>query len=155
MFAKPTNKYSINTTNKYYAHMILGDCFHLASVTENSILTTLKATQVSKAAVIENLSWRFLKVFSKPITDLCNPSITSEIFPEFYKLAKLKSLHKKGSLTRSCNYKPTSLLPQTSKVIERAIHSHTSNFLNLEKPYLVFKKKHSMYFCLPYFKRLL
>ena len=54
MLPKPTNKYSINTVIKYYEHMILGDYFHLASVSENSILTILKATQVSKAAGIDN-----------------------------------------------------------------------------------------------------
>ena len=78
---KPTNKYSINSIIKYYEHMILGDYFHLASVSENSILTILKATQVSKAAGIDNLSGRFLKdgakVLSKPISDLCNLSITT------------------------------------------------------------------------------
>ena len=46
MLPKPTNKYSINSVIKYYEHMILGDYFHLASVSENSILTILKATQV-------------------------------------------------------------------------------------------------------------
>ena len=61
MLSKPTNKYSINSIIKYYEHIILGDYFHLASVWENSILTILKATQVSKAAGIDNLSGRFLK----------------------------------------------------------------------------------------------
>ena len=81
MLPKPTNKYSINSIIKYYEHMILGDYFHLASVSENSILTILKATQVSKAAGIVILCGRFLKdgakVLSKPISDLCNLSITT------------------------------------------------------------------------------
>ena len=84
MLPKPTNKYSINSIVKYYEHMILGDYFHLASVSENSILTILKATQVSKAAGIDNLSGRFLKdgakFLSKLISDLCNLSITSKSF---------------------------------------------------------------------------
>ena len=61
MLPKPTNKYSINTVIKYYEHMILGDHSHLASVSENSILTILTTTQVSKAAGIDNLSGHFLK----------------------------------------------------------------------------------------------
>ena len=61
MFPKPTNKYSINSVIKYYEHTILSDYFDLASVSENSILTILKATQVSKAAGIDNISGRFLK----------------------------------------------------------------------------------------------
>ena len=50
---KAPNKYSINTVVKYYEHMIQG-YFNLASVSENSILTNLKATQVSKAAGLDS-----------------------------------------------------------------------------------------------------
>ena len=104
MLPKPTNKYSINSVIKYYEHMILGDYFHLASVSESSILTISKATQVSKAAGIDNLSGRFLKdgALFKPISDLCNLSITSEKFSDFCKVAKLKPLYEKGSLTEPC-----------------------------------------------------
>ena len=126
MLPKPTNKYSINSVIKYYEHMFPSDYFHLTSVSENSILTILKATQVSKAAGIDNLSGRFLKdgpkVLSKPISDLCNLSIISEKFPDPCKVAKLKSLYKKGSVTDPCNYRPISLLPLISKVIEKVIH---------------------------------
>ena len=78
---KPTNKYSINSVIKYYEHMILADYFHLVYVSKNSILTILKVTEVVKVAGIDDLSGRFLKdgakVLSKPISDLCNLSITS------------------------------------------------------------------------------
>ena len=74
--------------------MILGDHFHLVSISENSILSILTVTQVSKAPGIENLSGRFLKdganVWSKPFSDLCNLSIISGKFPDIYNVAKLK-----------------------------------------------------------------
>ena len=67
--------------------MILSNYFHLVSVLENSIVTILKATQISKVAGIDNLSGCFLKVgakvLSKPISDLCDLSITSKKFPYF------------------------------------------------------------------------
>ena len=114
--------------------MIQGDHFNLASVSENSILTILKATKVSKAAGLDNLSGRFLKdeakFLSKPISDLCNLSITSEKFPESCKVTKLKPLYKKGSLTLPCNYRPISLLRLMSKVIEKVIQEQASTFLN-------------------------
>ena len=136
--------------------MILGDYFHLASVLENSILTILKATQVSKAADIDNLSGCFLKdgakVLYKPISNLCNLSITSEKFPDPCKVAKLKPLYKKGSVTEPCNYRPISLLPLIFKVIEKAIHDQTSTFLNSKNLLYTyqsgFRKKHSADFCL-------
>ena len=80
--------------------MILGNYLNLASVSKkNSVLSTLKATHVSNAVGIDNLSGRFLKdgakLLSKPISDLCNLSITSKTFPDSYKEAKLKPLYKK------------------------------------------------------------
>ena len=128
----------------------------MASVSENSILTILKTTQVSEAAGIGNLSGRFLKdgakVLSRPISDLCNLSITSEMFHDICKVAKLKPLYKKGSLTEPYNYRPISLCPLISKVIEKVIHDQASTSLNLKNLLntyqSVFRKKHSTDFCL-------
>ena len=79
--------------------MIQGDHFNLASVSKSSILTILKATKVSKAAGLDNLSGCFLKdgvkSLSKPISDLCNLSITSENCTDSCKVAKFKPLYKK------------------------------------------------------------
>ena len=62
--------------------MIRGDHFNLAPASESSILFILKATKVLKAVGLGNLSERFLKdeakFLSKPISDLCNLTITSE-----------------------------------------------------------------------------
>ena len=158
MLPKAPNKYSINTVIKYYEHMIQGSHFNLASVSENSILTILKSTQVSKAAGLDGLSGRFLKdgakFLAKPISDLCNLSINSEKFPDSCKVAKLRPLYKKGSLTQPCNYRPISLLPLISKVIEKVIHDQTSTFLNSKQLLYTyqsgFRKKHSTDFCLSY-----
>ena len=109
--------------------MILRDYFHLASLSENPILTISKATQVSKTAGTDNIYGRFLmdgaKALSKPISALYNFSITSEKFPDFCKVAKLKPFYKKGSLTVPCNYRPL-----ISKVIEKVNHDQTSTLLN-------------------------
>ena len=67
---------------------------------------------------------------AKPISDLCNLSINSENFPDLCKVAKFKPLHKNGSLTQPSKYRPISLLPVISKVIEKVIHDQTSTFLN-------------------------
>ena len=90
MLPKALNKYSINTVIKYYEHMIqfLILIWH---VSENSILTILKSTQVSKAAGLDSLSGCFLKdkakFLAKPISDLCNLSINSENFSDNCKVA--------------------------------------------------------------------
>ena len=93
MLPEAPNNYSINIVIKYYEHMIQGCHFNITSVSENSILNILKATQVSKAAGLDNLFGRFLKDGAKflltPISDLCNLSSNTEKFPDLWKGAKL------------------------------------------------------------------
>ena len=107
---------------------------------------------------MDNLSGHFLKdgvkILAKPITDICNLSITSGKFPDSCKLAKLKPIYKKGSLAEASNYRPISLLPLISKVIEKVIHDQTSAFLNstnlLYNYQSGFRKNHSTDFCLSF-----
>ena len=136
MLPKARNKYSINTVIKYYEHMIQGYHFNLASISKNSVLTILKSTQVSKAAALDSLFGHFLKdvatFLAKPISDLSNLLINSEKYCDLCKVAKLKPLSKKVSLSQPCYYRPISLLPLISKVIKRVIHDQTNTFQNLK-----------------------
>ena len=79
-FIKSLNIFTLNTVIRHYKGIIQSDSFNLATVSENTILTSLKNTKVSKTAGLDNLSGRFLKdgarVLAKPITDLCNLSVT-------------------------------------------------------------------------------
>ena len=92
----------------------------------------LRSTIVCKAAGIDDLSGRFLKVdsrvLSKPISELCNLFIKLRRFTESCKIASLKSLFKSGSKTNPSNYRAISLLPIISKIIEKLIHEQTSSF---------------------------
>ena len=78
------------------------------------------------------------------MSDLCNFSINSWKSPDRCKVAKLRPLYEKGSLTQPCNYRPISLLPLISKVIEEVIQDQTSIFWNQNNYYtltnLVFEK---------------
>ena len=109
---------------------------------------------MSEAAGLDNLSGCFLKdgakVLAKPITDLCNPLITSKRFLDSYKISKLKPLHKTVSLTETSNYRPISFLPLISKGIKKVIHYQTSiSYLQKSSTIitLVFVKNYSINFC--------
>ena len=155
---KPPNKFTLNTVFQHYKGIIQSDSFNLATVSENTILTILKNTKVSKAAGLNSLYGRFLKdgakVLAIPITDICNLSITSGKFPDSCKLAKLKPIYKKGSLTEASNYRSISLLPLISKVIEKVIRDQASAFFNstnlLYNYQSGFRKNHSTDFCLSF-----
>ena len=98
-----------------------------------SVLKILKEFKTNKATEVDNLAGRFLKDGSNtlctPIARICNLSIKLASFPNKCKVAKIKPLYKKGLKTDPKNFRPISLLPLISKIIERIIHDQTMNFL--------------------------
>ena len=94
----------------------------------------MRDIDTSKVAGIDRLPGRFLKdganVLAKPITSICNLSISLNKFPSAFKLAKVKPIFKKRRKTHVSNYRPISLLPILSKVFEKVVHEQTTEFLN-------------------------
>ena len=96
---------------------------------------SFKFSQISEeASGIDDLSGKFLKdgtdVLALPISQLCNLSISLSTFPQHCKIAKLKPQYKKGSRTEPKNFRPISLLPLLSKLIEKTIHDQVQNYCN-------------------------
>ena len=118
----------------------------------------LKSLDVTKSAGIDNIMAIFLKdgaeFLASPIAQLCNLSISTCIFPDNCKFAKLLPLYKKGSKTNPKNYRPISLLPLISKIIEKVIHDQTQSFLDknniLYSFQSGFRKKYSTDSCLSF-----
>ena len=71
-------------------------------------------------------------ILAKPISVLCNLSISQGVFPNACKVAKIKPIFKKGTKTDPSNYRPISLLPSISKIIESVIHDQTNAILSDE-----------------------
>ena len=113
---------------------------------------------ISKAAGIDKISRKLLKdganILAKPIAKICKISIYSGLFPSDCKVAKLKTLYKKGSKTNPGNFRLISLLPLISKVIERIVYDQVDDFLpqkNILYSYQSgFRKNHSTNFCLSF-----
>ena len=65
--------------------------------TEKKVLEVLQFTDISKAAGIDKISGRFLQdganILAKPTAKICNISISSGLFPNDCKIAKLKPLY--------------------------------------------------------------
>ena len=84
----------------------------------------------------------------------CNLSLAKSVLSRSCKIAKLKPLFKKGSLTEPKNYRPIFLLPWLSKLIERVIHRQVQEYLDkneiLFKFQSGFRSNHSTDSCLSY-----
>ena len=57
-------------------------------------------------------------------------SLNTGIFPEKLKIAKVIPNHKKGAWNDISNYRPISLLPSISKILEKLIFKQLSTYLN-------------------------
>ena len=105
---------------------MISDDFCLSNTSEEKVLKIMTNIEISKAAGVDKLSSRFLKdganILAKPISTLCNLSMSQGVFRNSCKVAKLKPIFKKGKKTDPSNYRPISLLPSISKIIERVIH---------------------------------
>ena len=62
------------------------------------------------------------------LTHIFNLSISDGVFPKQMKKAKVVPIHKKGSKLNVENYRPISLLPVFSKLLERLIYNRLNAF---------------------------
>ena len=156
---KPSNRFGLKSVCLYYKKI----CNNIRKlifnhVSTEEILLILQEIQLNKAAGIDSINGRFFKHGAKrlanPIAQLCNLSITLGTFPKECKIAKLVPVFKKGSKVDPKNYRPISLLPVVSKVIEKVIFNQIINFISenniLFELQSGFRQNHSTDFCLTY-----
>lgn len=104
-----------------------------------------------KATGADGVSIRLLKMAAPAIapslTKLVNHCISAGSFPTLWKTAKIISLHKGGDRSDKNKYRPISLLPLISKVLERHMHNAIYAFLKenklIYKSQYGFRKQHS------------
>ena len=106
---------------------------------------------VRKSTGLDNIGPRILKLSANVIAPtllfIINKSISTGKFPSVWKEAKVKPLFKNGSKEDVNNYRPISILPTISKLIEKWVESQFSKYLNefnlLYKSQSGFRPKHS------------
>ena len=82
-----------------------------------------------------------------PITHLVNLSVTTGIFPDELKIARVIPVFKSEDALLFSNYRPVSVLPVLSKIFERIMYDRLLKYLNkydlLYKYQFGFRNKHS------------
>lgn len=69
----------------------------------------------------------------KPLTHICNLSFLTGKFPDKMKVAKVIPLYKTGDKHNFTNYRPVSLLPQFSKILEKLFNTRLDTFIEKHK----------------------
>ena len=102
----------------------------------------LSKLQPRKSTGLDGIPASMLKIASPvialPVCSIINTSISTCSLPSIWKKALVKPLHKGGSRDALSNYRPISLLPVTSKVLESVIRDQVMSHLldhNLLSPW--------------------
>ena len=111
--------------------------FELKTVHPDVISEVLKNMKSSKSCGIDFIDSFVLKLacdeLTPGITHIVNLSIKCEHFPSMWKKSKVIPLFKKEDPTLAKNYRPVSLLPITSKILERVIYNQLIKYLEENK----------------------
>ena len=139
---KAPNLYTLGKTLYYNSLDLSRNSFKFSQISEDMRKYLINLSP-NKASGIDNLSGKFLNdgadVLALPISQLCNLSISLSTFPQHCKIAKLKPQYKKGSRTEPKNFRPISLLPLLSKLIEKTIHDQVQNYCNEKNIFFSFQ----------------
>ena len=96
-----------------------------------------------KAMGIDGISARLLRIgmpaIAPCIARLINMAMSTGKFPTRWKTAKVTPLFKSGALSDPSNYRPISVLPVLSKIIER--HMHNSLYAFLTEQNLIYSRQ--------------
>ena len=111
--------------------------FDIPFITTDKVLKYLKDLDVKKSTGTDEIGPRLLKLASPFIAEslafICNLSIRRGSFPDKWKEAKVKPLHKGGPTNDLNNFRPISILPVLSKLFEKHVHESLLAFLEQYK----------------------
>ena len=110
------------------------DSIYLNPTNETEILNIVRCLKNKPNVGCDNISQKLIKTtiwsILEPLTSIMNSSLESGCFPETFKTAKVIPIHKKGEKDKLDNYRPISILPSLSKILERLISKRLLSFLN-------------------------
>ena len=102
-------------------------------------MNQLKHLKANKATCIglDGISACLLKeaaiVITPVLTRIFNRSLNCSAFPCIWKLGKVSALFKSGNRCDPNNYRPITVLPTVSKILEKAVHSQVYEHLQKNK----------------------
>jgi hypothetical protein len=109
------------------------DTIYLQKIEQCEIVKIIKSLKNASAGH-DGIHVKIIKstyhLFIDCLTHVLNLSLENGFFPDEMKLAKIIPLHKSGDTMNITNYRPVSVLPVFSKILERMMYSRLISFLN-------------------------
>ena len=107
--------------------------FAFKAISCESVIKMINELKPNKAVGLDKVSSRLLKdaadIIASSLTSLFKIFINIGCFPSTWKLAKISPLFKKGSKQDPSNYRPISVLPTISKLLEKTVHMQLYSYL--------------------------
>ena len=109
----------------------------MTSIFESEVVNVLHSLKPKDSVRYDGISSKILKycasAIKKPLTHILNCSLMSGTCPDRCKFAIVKPVHKKGKLDEMNNYRPISLLPAISKILESIMYKRLLQHLEINK----------------------
>ena len=147
---------SQSTTPESYLTKQFLSTLTLDPVTESEIIEITKEFHSGKAAGYDNIPMSIIQetitIIARPLSHIINLTFLSGTVPDQLKISRVIPLFKTGNQANFSNYRPVSVLPAFSKIIERTFYSRLANYLSefdiLCKNQYGFRKGYSTSFAL-------
>ena len=127
---------STNHFTKYLANPN-SESFFLDPVAPEEVNDIIANLEESKSYDSYDIPPKLIKLvretISKPFAIIANSSFSLGIFPEKLKFAKVTPIHKGKSKSELGNYRPISILPLFSKILEKIMNIRIIKFLHKNK----------------------
>ena len=113
---------------------IIKEKLEIVQTSEVEVKVFLSEVDVKKAVGPDNISPRLLRQcadeLARPLTSLYNLCLRTSTWPTAWKTSNVVPVHKKGGKCELKNYRPVSLLPVLSKVLESIVVKRITNHLD-------------------------
>ena len=131
--SKKIPKHQDKSMESYLKENILCS-FNFELIEQDTVKKIIKRLNAKHSSGHDNVSTILLKeispIISSPLNLILNQSLTTGIFPDKLKIAKIIPLFKKDDPHYFDNYRPISLLPAISKVFEKAVFIQLYDYIN-------------------------
>ena len=116
---------SANVNESLLKSAVSQSLFDIPEISANEIEKIIEQIPVSKATGSDRVSVKLIKAGAKAIapslSKLFKLCFSTATFPQIWKTAEVVPLFKNGDKTKADNYRPISILPVISKIIERHV----------------------------------
>lgn len=133
-----TNQCYLNVNSMSYdlsRRFRAGNTFSFMLLTDEEVIKTISSLKENTSPGYDNITLKIIKLLVpdhiSTFTNIINNIISSQQYPDELKIAKVIPIYKKGRKNDPTNYRPISIIPTFSKIIESFLYQQITKFLQI------------------------